>query len=75
MILFHMALPSPMRYGRLLEREYLQRVKQLQKRNMGVKAPASTNVRVWLSLGRDILKSNYLVHFKMNIRYVDKLES
>jgi hypothetical protein len=29
MILFHMALPSPMRYGQFLEREYLQIVKQL----------------------------------------------
>ena len=32
---------------------------------MGVESiyePASTNVRVWLSLGKNNLKSNYLVH-------------
>jgi hypothetical protein len=58
MILFHMALPSPMRYGQFLEREYLNIVKQLQKGSMWVESiyePASTNVRVWLSLGKDIL--------------------
>ena len=58
MILFHMALPSPMRYGQFSEREYLHIVKQLQEKNMGVESiyePASTNVRVWLSLGKKIL--------------------
>ena len=47
-----------MRYEQFLEREYLQIVKQLQKIYMGVESiyePASTNVRVWLSLGKNIL--------------------
>ena len=58
MILSHMALLSPMRYELFLEREYLQVVKQLQKKDMGIESiyePASTNVRVWLSLGKNIL--------------------
>ena len=58
MILFHMALPSPMRYGRFLEREYLHIGKQLQEKIIWVESiyePASTNVRVWLSLGKNIL--------------------
>lgn len=47
-----------MRYGQFSEREYLHIVKQLQEKNMGVESiyePASTNVRVWLSLGKKIL--------------------
>ena len=56
MIPFHTALPSPMRYEQILEREYLHIVKQLQEENMGgIYEPASTNVRVWLSLGKKIL--------------------
>ena len=56
MIPFHTALPSPMRYEQILEREYLHIVKQLQEENMGgIYEPAITNVRVWLSLGKKIL--------------------